>query len=660
MIDRVPYEYTKARKLNLSHNYLQCLDGISQFRSITNLNLSYNRIEDLDELFKVSNRENLVAISLEGNPCSKNPNLTMLLLLIFPKLKEVDSQKITPKVREDIIDSVNLSSKLLQYFYQTEQVLIKLDREVNSLKIKFELFQKLRKRINAQTGPYWEEVNSLHARELKRLVRVTPIGGALKIQQVRPQTIQNYIQESSSSLWNLYTESQPDKQELFRLYKWLFCEILLLLHNWGNQDLQCFLQCQAEKYSDLDDLQEHFEAELRQFFVLGLIEDKSGSLFLKKKTVYSADVFPDLQTDLSRKKSQYELFQSQLERVEGFDFWEKQTLDKFPVFGLYPEYLRALQSILETQFNKVVELQQEKEELLSYDTSVLGLPSVSDYRHTLAIRPAKELSSETSNVGVKSPQKRFRRKPVADFAVTEKPTMHFSPQKLPPISAESVKTPVQTTAQQTKQLQNTDQKLLEFYQIKAKKQKQLSVKKKVFGELLGLLKEKKLDFKAAEMQYKRTLWKAWVSQCHEPQVVDSIHNKQLLKKVLSALASNTLAMQNKTYKAQSYKKGKTLLDFFYKWKSFYLTSKKQKLTKLTKKKTSKTQIKQELEKLLQKINRSEKSIDKLWQTLKKKKKCLFCGNYSCRSCKQEKAQKLTKEISRIKKTLKVYKNKNLC
>lgn len=96
-------------QLNLSYNKLSSLEGISQFRHLTHLNITYNNIEDFEEFRKVARKENLLYLSVKGNPVSRHPDSTALLIGLFPRLGELDGEAIGESTRIDSADALELA-----------------------------------------------------------------------------------------------------------------------------------------------------------------------------------------------------------------------------------------------------------------------------------------------------------------------------------------------------------------------------------------------------------------------------------------------------------------------------------------------------------------------------------------------------------------------
>ena len=153
-IDKIPGFYLKITKLNLSHNNISDLGQISQFNQLTHLNISHNSITNIQELLKISYKEKLVVLCLEGNPCFRHPDIISLVLIICPRLVEFDGTKISDHTRQDIADGMQLTRKLIGYLCKNEEILHGLDKDVKKLKIEFEILQNCKGKMNQENGPF--------------------------------------------------------------------------------------------------------------------------------------------------------------------------------------------------------------------------------------------------------------------------------------------------------------------------------------------------------------------------------------------------------------------------------------------------------------------------------------------------------------------------
>ena len=97
------------RKLYLSHNYLERLEGIECFRELTHLSVSFNRLRFIEDFGMVS--ETLEHLTVKGNYfIEKNPDHKSILVRQFPHLKELDSE---PVQRQNLADAAALRKLFL-------------------------------------------------------------------------------------------------------------------------------------------------------------------------------------------------------------------------------------------------------------------------------------------------------------------------------------------------------------------------------------------------------------------------------------------------------------------------------------------------------------------------------------------------------------------
>ncbi|CAG9330697.1 unnamed protein product [Blepharisma stoltei] len=388
-MDTIPEKYREIGKLNVSHNLLKSLDGVEQFRKLTQISFTHNKISTFNELFKIPHPENIKVISVAGNPFALHLNLEPLLLQIFPNLIEIDGVKITDHTRQDITDALILSKRILSYFYKNEQILVKRDIENKKYKLKIELFQKFQGKSNKKEGPFWEEINAAHSRELRKIKPMPRLPNYSYNKVIRPYMILNYIDVAGKALqWDVDEElNEKNSAEIIRVFKWLFCEILLQLHSWGHDKMQKYLQFKAKPSATVE---EQFEEELKQFYLLGPIIEENSNPFLM--SLHFSDIFPNTDTDNLARKYAFQTNNTRLQNLETNkeDFLLYQNLNLFPIFGCYSEYLKAIFVILQNQINSIQDLQQEKEEILRLDFSAFGLPSLYAPQFTEGIRSSSE------------------------------------------------------------------------------------------------------------------------------------------------------------------------------------------------------------------------------------------------------------------------------
>jgi hypothetical protein len=360
-LDQVPAAYTTVTKLHLSHNRLQSLEGLQQFGNLTHLSVAHNNLKGVEELVKVKHPQALVVLAVEGNPCALHPNLIPLVLKTFPHLGELDGVRINDHIRQDISDAFKVSSRLMRNFYVVEQEVIALDQAIKRIHIKHELLKKLK----PKDGPYWEELNAINSREIMALRKPIQAPRYDSSRQVRAFMLLSLMEATAD-----FPSATIDEGELRRLYKWMFCEVLLMLHSEGQHSLQKHLQLTASSDGEIDRV---FQAQLYAFSLMAQVPSAEG---------HRADILPKQMTSPPPFKVAPRSFQ---------DF-TIEDLSWFPVFGCNSAYLRALMTILTKQIELVVSLQEERLNLLKTDYSAFGLPSVSEAERRLPRRMTPEIS----------------------------------------------------------------------------------------------------------------------------------------------------------------------------------------------------------------------------------------------------------------------------
>jgi hypothetical protein len=105
-------------KLFLSHNNLETLQGIEQFKALTHLSVSHNSIQDIEELSKLENASLLECLAVKGNWIDRNPDYKALIIQYFPNLKDLDGLQVTTLVRQQIKDGEVLKRQLMCFLYK--------------------------------------------------------------------------------------------------------------------------------------------------------------------------------------------------------------------------------------------------------------------------------------------------------------------------------------------------------------------------------------------------------------------------------------------------------------------------------------------------------------------------------------------------------------
>ena len=87
-------QFLKVKKLFLSHNSLETLDGIELFPNLTHLSISHNKLRNIEELSKV-NASSLQCLAIKSNYfVERHPDHKTLLVNHFGNLRELDSIQV--------------------------------------------------------------------------------------------------------------------------------------------------------------------------------------------------------------------------------------------------------------------------------------------------------------------------------------------------------------------------------------------------------------------------------------------------------------------------------------------------------------------------------------------------------------------------------------
>ena len=140
LYDSVPQpSFRQIKKLFLSHNLLQTLQGIQNFPFLTHLSVSYNQLQTVDELLKISDPSKLECLALAGNYfIEHHPDYKQKIIEHFVSLKELDGQQIGKMQRQQLRDSKQLKAVLIPFVLKLEQLIERLhqskqDKECSEL-----------------------------------------------------------------------------------------------------------------------------------------------------------------------------------------------------------------------------------------------------------------------------------------------------------------------------------------------------------------------------------------------------------------------------------------------------------------------------------------------------------------------------------------------
>ena len=315
VLDPLGFKPSSIIHLDLSFNLLQSLDGIDQFPSLTYLNISNNLIKNLICLSSIKRKELLCHLQIKGNPAARHPNLFPIIFNYFPNIREIDTEPVNFSIQKDIMQAMELSSSLIPYLYINEQLILKIHKDIQYLQLKFELFDATWNKLPNYVLPNVNEVKKIHARFLNKYPEIV---GKTMEGKVRPTHVLEFIQEMKDQI-NI-NSAHLEEEIVCKIYKWLYCEIVLQLHSHGNVDLQCFLQTYDEP-------------------------SMTSSVSIDRKV-------DGITSDLMKF--------SQLSHYP-------QSLLHFPVFGCNAEYMKALYLVLNKQISVIQSLIKERKNILLKD-----------------------------------------------------------------------------------------------------------------------------------------------------------------------------------------------------------------------------------------------------------------------------------------------------
>lgn len=106
-------ELKRLTVLNLSHNLIYSLKGISLLENLTSLTLSYNKLEDIKELKRINFKRSIINLDIDFNPLTNHPNYRLILIDIFPSLQFLDGLEIDSSIENSYKDVYLKLSQIL-------------------------------------------------------------------------------------------------------------------------------------------------------------------------------------------------------------------------------------------------------------------------------------------------------------------------------------------------------------------------------------------------------------------------------------------------------------------------------------------------------------------------------------------------------------------
>lgn len=657
-LDKIPGCYLKVTKLNLTYNRLSSLSGLAQFKNLTHIFLSSNQIEYFGEIEKIPNKEQVVVLTIENNPISTHPDLVPLSLLVFPRLVEVNGKRITDHARQDLLDGIELSKQVILFMSKNEILLQGLEKDVKSLKAELQNSQSRDKRSI-------EAAQSIEAEGFKgkRTVNVPELPKFSYQSKIRPYMILDLIDLVGKST-HYYLNDEVDLLTQEKVFKWLFCEILLNLHSWGNHELQSYLQSKVN-HSDPDTC---FDLQLKLF----------QSMKFKFKGRHSfMDIFPNEALNLNSRSGLIATY-----------FEESEDWTVFPVFSLNSEYLKAMMLVLQLQTKQLEELSKEKEELLTFDATVLNVPGLVgkfnegnrnvsyDFSQDLRASSRTTVKRFGSPINLSPSPNEYN-----DLTEEKRKTTSMDckiDESLEKTKIIEMKIEVENERlrleRKMKELEDKEKLEKELNQEKFKEnQKKIENLRKKFEGIVrrGLEVLEKTLIRREKVWFDEILIDGKTGEEIEIRKREKLEKMQkaekfckvkLMKKGFGPLRYFQVLAKTKRIRAEEFYNGKSVLDHFYKWKRFLNELKKEKKAELDRKNSArerknkeKLEFKQELEKLLKRIICNEKNMKRLMKSLKEKKvkfnRDCICGGFKCQVCLQEKTNFINSELKAIKTEL---------
>lgn len=603
ILNKLPFSCQCIKNLNISHNKLKNLAGLSQFTSLTQINLSHNQISSLSELANIKNKKNLLKLFIKANPCLRNPNFLPIILKFFPKLTKIDDIEVTDNIKQDVFDGFRLEKKIIKYFVQTFKIIQGLEQGVKRVKVEYELLQACKWKISPESGPYWEDINARHLKELKKMMKIPKMPCFWTGCEIRPCVINDFIDFVSKSL-GFYVDEMGNEKNVF---EWVFKQVLLKLHKWGLHSLQLYLQENLGKVEGCQEIDVFKDMKIGEFKEFGEGENRPRK------------ILDPVKSDCKFKKWCGE--------------WQI-----FPVFSCDKGYLKALFELVQEQIIRIEELQREKEELLSFDCSSIGIPSFAD---NFCEIPENVLKAETAKI--KKPEKNFvESKNPEKFSNTNKSSLeHTENYNINPQSIANTELPNPKTMQDLEKPNKISKKTLQTLTKVLESSLHPRIQS-IFHQILQSSSKKHLKQKNTEKSLN--------------------HFKLILiKKCFNPLRYFYILYKTKLIKSIDYYNGRLVLDSFYALRNS-AAKRKHRRKKAAQIKEAKHQEKlqqeqisqQKYESLINRVTKNKKNIQKIWKILNNENlnptKC-DCGGFKCPTCTAEKIEYIKKELKFLKKKM---------
>lgn len=599
-INKLHFSCLMIKKLDLSHNRIQNLLGLFQFPNLTNLNISHNLIQSIAELKKIKNKANLINLSVKCNPFTRYPDIVPLVIQIFPRLKKLDDIKITDNLKQELFDGRRLEKKLINFFSKNLSMIQTMQRQISCMKLEYELLQL--GKVKNKDGPFWEDVNARHQRDLARLQRLPVFSQNFFTFNCTTSGLNNLIDSFGKSVHDLVEENYGRKEAALDLFK----KIMLKMHSWGAHGIQLYIH---ENMKNQDSPEEEL------------------------------DVFLSLSVFAQIKKMSLE--------CTGNNFgFNEEALNIFPVFPLNSLYLKALHESLLEQVKTILELYRELEELLCFDASSLGIPSLAHKHYLIKQDALNDCSMIESVVDISK--------------------ISFS------------------DAKEDSPIAKVHSRRYSNYECEEEKDEKLEDLKKIleFSDEIQKIKENSLRSHHVSIETRMSKLKSItlyhlskalnqiisISQCKAKKYVKNFQDftkstgffKRLYSSKAFSIFKNILSESKfKIARAQEFYEGRVKLDTFYCLKHYTARLKRKaralktkKIQENIEKSKIRQEVRQEFNKVVSRLTENEANIKRIWKILKDPEvpKCR-CGGFNCENCTTKKTKTIKKELRFLKEKI---------
>ncbi|KAM3141604.1 hypothetical protein pb186bvf_006209 [Paramecium bursaria] len=206
------YKFKNIKKLHLSYNIIQSLDGIEQFINLQHLSLTDNQIEQLKEIDKIS--KTLQQLTVLNNPITANPNYEFLIMNILPNLTHLNGEKFNRQKICQLNDlMIQWGDSLFSYLsFSIDHNILQIieDRQESAI-------NKLLKVMQIYSSQQIKHQIQLNYMELLEHV-IKYLSQQFKNNQLKIYLTQAAIQENDLDLERFAQDEQYYQQQLLQTY----------------------------------------------------------------------------------------------------------------------------------------------------------------------------------------------------------------------------------------------------------------------------------------------------------------------------------------------------------------------------------------------------------------------------------------------------------